>query len=155
MKINEAFAGSLIAAQPVVSDLESASILPAKAMYKPPFATNDSAFSKEDSILNVFDAGAKGSAEDKFKVLVFELTINIGDKEEPPASVILKYMFAYAFVGNALLNAEGIAIVVVEEPLAANVPVIGVLFAPKVYVVKVCVFPFAELYASLKRIICA
>jgi hypothetical protein len=149
LNINEALAGSLIDANPVVVDLESPSILPANAMYNPPFATRDSAAVKSDSILNVFDDGIKGNEDCKFNVAVFELVIKIGEIPEPPASVILKYIFAYEFTGKVALNAAGMAIVVAEEPEAPKVPVIGVLFAPKVYVVNVCELPFAEFVESL------
>jgi hypothetical protein len=141
--------GSVIEAQPVATSLESASMLPANAMNKPPLATKDSALWKSDSMLNVFDAGAKGKADAKFMVVAFELVIKIGDIEAPPASVIRKYIFAYALSGNEELNADGIAIVVVEEPEASRVPEIGTVFAPKVLTVNVCVAPLAESYASL------
>ena len=129
---NDALAGSLIEAQPVVADLESASMLPANAMYKPPFATKDSAAAKSDSMLNVFDDGINGNEDSRFKVAVFELVIRIGASALPAPFVILKYIFAYAFVVNEELNVAGMAIVVGEEPEAARVPVIGTLFAPNV-----------------------
>ena len=87
---------------------------------------------KSDSILKVFDDGINGNEDSKFKVTVFELVIRIGASALPAPFVILKYIFAYAFVGSDALNAAGIAIVVAEEPDAPNVPVIGTLFAPKV-----------------------
>jgi hypothetical protein len=133
----EAVLGALIEANPVVEDLESSSIFPANAMNSPPLATKDSATVKSDSILNVFEEGIKGKEEFKFNVEVFELVIKIGARAEPPESVILKYMFAYAFVDNEELKAAGIAIVVAEEPEAPKVPVIGELLAPNTYVVKV------------------
>ena len=107
-------------------------MLPANAMYKPPFATKDSAAAKSDSMLNVFDDGINGNEDSRFKVAVFELVIRIGASALPAPFVILKYIFAYAFVVNVELNVAGMAIVVGEEPDAPSVPVIGTLFAPKV-----------------------
>jgi hypothetical protein len=46
-------------------------------------------------------------------------------------------MFAYAFNGKPALNAVGIAIVVADDPAAANVPVIGTVLAPNVFTVNV------------------
>jgi hypothetical protein len=149
LNINEALAGSLIDANPVVVDFESASMLPANAMYNPPFATRDSAAEKPDSMLNVFDEGMKGREDSRFKVVVFELTIRIGASVLPKPFIILKYIFAYAFAVNEELNVAGIAIVVAEEPEAPRVPVIGELFAPNVYVVNVCELPLAGFVESL------
>ena len=139
----------MILAYPVAESLESELMFPAKAKYVPSLDTIDSTFLKSDSIETVFEAGAHGNAEAKFIVKVFELVIKIGAIDAPPESVIRKYIFAYAFNGNAVLNAVGILIVVVLEPDAGIVPVIGLVLASNRLTVNVCVLPNVELVESL------
>ena len=104
--------------------------------------------------MKVLDAGMKVKAEVKFSVVLLDVVIKIGDRLAPEPFVIWKYEFEYVFA-KVVLNVVGKVICVVVWAVAAKVPVIGIVFAPKTWTVNVCVFPFALVAESLYRIMSA
>ena len=151
------FSGSLIYANPVAVSFESESMLPVNNFDNPSLITKDSATLKSESIEKVFDAGENGKELAKVIVLadVSDSVIRIGAILEPPASVILKYKFAYVFAGEVEENDAGNFTTVLVEPLDGKVPVIDDEFTSNTLTVNECVVPTSDVVASLNFIILA
>jgi hypothetical protein len=132
-------------------------MLPVNNFDNPLLITKDSATLKSESIENVFDAGVNGKALDKVIVLdvVLDSVIRIGEILEPPASVILKYIFAYVFAGAVDDSAAGSLTTVLVEPLDGKAPVIEEEFTSNTLTVNECVVPTSDVVASLNFIMLA
>ena len=66
----------------------------------------------------------------------FEDSTKTGEIAVPPASVTLKYIFAYASVPIVAENAAGNLIDLVFDPVACVVPVIDIVFASNVLIMN-------------------